>query len=494
MKKFLTAILCFGFIATNTLALEGELGYFGGTTPGTKIPDSIVLAQTRFEVDDNYVLPYKETVYLTGKPIVVEGTLEIQPGEIDPDSSSGGYSESYIIRAISEDEQTEISRTLTLDTIYAKNDITGQVTKSSNVGNWTEMIVAEGTTYTLDPERSNFSKSIIEDYTPGVKYYSGDIYYTACYTAGADAETIMEVDSRVYGYDQAFAKSEVQQRSIIIDDGENQYYIEETPSTTMTKELSYSGNQPIAISFAGNYKEVIQGQGSTVYNMLIAGDEVHPKDQKGSFSVKDSPSIAQLSTPSIESLIGHPAKSDVAKLYAMGIFDKRPEAFSTNQVVTRGEYIKMLVKALKIPLPDFDDRRGDQIKNPFEGEISADDSFYPYYLAAYEAGLIIDTVNANDFLTREQMIVFNIRALGLSRLGANAFNSQMAFIDDSLISDYAKSSIYAATKIGILPITNGYLFPQKYVTYQDCAALLNDFINYLRYDLQKDYNQYIMTW
>lgn len=498
MKKFLGVVLCLGIMTTNTFALEGELGYFGGATPGTKIPTGIALAQDKFNFDDQYTLPYKEVIYLTGEPIVVTGTLDIRPGEVDLDSTSGDYKETYIIKAISADKQTEISRTLTLDTIYVKNDLTNQITKSSEVSNWTEVVVADGTAYNLDADQSTFSKSIIEDYTPGVKYYSGDVFYNAVYTSGGDDDnaTTLTVDSRVYGYDQAFAKSETQKRNITVDTGDNQYYIEETPMTTMSKELAYSGNEPIAISFAGNFKELIKGEGAITYNMLVAGDEVHPRDRSGAIYVADTkPSLEQLTMPFLENMIGHPAKSDVEKMYAMGIFDMHPLGFSEQQVVTRGEYVKMLVKALRIPLPNLDDRRNKNNaakENPFK-DLDTSHDLYVYAKAAFDAGLVIGgDINADDPLTREQMIVFNVRAIGLLRLGLGVVNPQTPFIDDNQISDYAKTSIYAATKIGIIPSTNGYIFPQKFVTYQDCAAFLNDFIDYLRYDLQKDYNQYIM--
>ncbi|ONI44680.1 hypothetical protein AN641_06200 [Candidatus Epulonipiscioides gigas] len=494
MKKFLSVILCLGIMVTNTFALEGELGYFGGTTPGTKIPTGIALAQDKFELENNYTLPYKETIYLSGAPVVVSGTLELKPGEMDPDETTGDYKETYIVRAVSDDKQTEISRSLTLETIYVRNDITGQTTKSSQVSNWTETVVTGGKSYFLDEDLSSFSKSMIEDNTPGVKYYSGDVYYNAVYTSGAD-KLSMKVDSRIYGYDQAFAKSETQKRNITIDTGDNQYYIEETPTTTMSKELAYAGNEPHAISFAGNYKELIKGEGVLTYNMLVGGDLVHEDDLSGTVSVTDNPSLEQLALPFLSQLNGHPAKADVEKMYSMGIFDMNPLGFSPNQVVTRGQYIKMLVKALRIPLPEIttkSKKNAPPIVSPFS-DLDINHDLYIYAKAALDAGLVIGgNINADDPLTIEQMITFNVRAIGLLRLGMTVANTQTPFVDDNQISDYAKPSIYAATKIGILPSTNGYIFPQKLVTYQDCAALMNNFIDYLRYDLQKDYNQHMM--
>ncbi|OON97698.1 MAG: hypothetical protein ATN32_05345, partial [Candidatus Epulonipiscium fishelsonii] len=366
--------------------------------------------------------------------------------------------------------------------------------KSSEITAWTETVVAEGNTYTIDEELSSFSKSILEDRAPGVTYYSGDVYYNAVYTdvTGGDNKVTMQVDARVYGYDQAFAASEVQRRNISIDTGTNQYYIEETPTYTTYRDMLYSSNEPQAISLAGNYKEIARGSGIIQYNVLLGNDELQPADAVGTVIVEDSPRVEQLPIPSLSQLMGHPAKSDVERMYSMKVFDVNPRGFSANQPVTRGEYIEMLVKALQIPVPKADDKKNPLPKGLFN-DISEEHSLYPYAVAAYNAGLIQGgSVNPYEYLNREQMYVFNVRALGLERLGFGADSNYTPFLDDSKISPYAKNSIYAANKLGIIPADGGYLFPDKYVSYADCAAFLNSFFDYLRYDLQKDYNQYMM--
>ena len=85
------------------------------------------------------------------------------------------------------------------------------------------------------------------------------------------------------------------------------------------------------------------------------------------------------------------------------------------------------------------------------------------------------------------MYVINMRAIGLQRLGLATADAYTAFVDDNLIGNWAKASIYAAAKLGIVTESNGYVYPKKNVTYAECATFLDQFINYLRYDLQKDY-------
>ena len=86
------------------------------------------------------------------------------------------------------------------------------------------------------------------------------------------------------------------------------------------------------------------------------------------------------------------------------------------------------------------------------------------------------------------MYVLNLKAIGLERLGLATGDAYTPFVDDNQISPWAKSSIYAASKIGLITPSNGYIFPTKPVTKAECAAFLDQLINYLRYDLQKDYS------
>ena len=122
-------------------------------------------------------------------------------------------------------------------------------------------------------------------------------------------------------------------------------------------------------------------------------------------------------------------------------------------------------------------------------DLATTDAYYPYAMAAYNAGLIEGgAFSGNSTLTREMVYVLNVRAIGLERLGIGTYGNYTAFMDDSQISSWAKSSIYAAARLGIISPENGYVFPKKTVTKAEGATFMDELINYLRYDLQKDYN------
>lgn len=497
MKKLAAFILTCIIGSTSVFAYEGEMGYFGGVVPGQKLPTTTQLA-TKKRSTSKVTLPYKETIYLTGTPVVVSGTIQFKPNEVDKEKGSGSYTESYTIRAEDEATESKVTRTVTIETKYIYDAVARQTTNTSEIKKWTEVIVVNGNTYQLDSKQSSFTKSILEDYTPGVSYYRGDVSYEAVYNdvTGGENTVSVQVNGPIYGYEHNFAKTETQKRSITIDTGVDQYYMEEMPTYTVYKELQYSANEPDAISFEGNYKEVIRGEGSNTYNILAGHSGLYDDERIGSFNIVDTPKLEQLSIVNIPRLKGHPAESDIKKMYSLKIFTGEPTQFVAEKVVTRGEYIKMLVKALGMPIPDTTTKKSSK-KNVEEvvifTDLSKESTLYPYAVAAYNAGLIGGgRFGGSTSLTREEMVALNVRSIGLQRLGIGTGGIMTPYTDDAKISNWAKSSIYAASKLGLAPQANNYFLPQRKVTYAEAAATMVGLLDYLRYDLQKDYNDKMM--
>lgn len=501
MKKLAALAICFTLFVTSAYGAEGEMGAFGGISPGIKMETLTALNQTaKKKTTSKYSLPYKENVYLTGKAETVEGTIEIKPGkEIDKTAGQGSYTETYKMTAQNSNNTVRVTRNITTETKYIYEANRRQATKTTTVKKWSEIVTVNGQTYKLDSDLSNFTKSILEDYTPGVLYYRGDVHYTAVYEpAGGDSKTnvTVSVSAPIYGYEQAYAKSETQKRTITIDLGNNQgYAIEETPTFTVYRDIEYGANEPTAISMAGNYKEIIRSEGALAYNIIQGNQGLYEDEYSGMMSVQGGSTIDQLSYPTTLKLNGHPAETQIKKMYSMKIFDESASAFSPNHIVTKKEYVAMLVKALQIELPEEEksnkrsSSKKQQVVSPFT-DIKTTDSYYKYAMAAYNAGLIDGgTFNGNTYLTREMMYVLNVRAIGLERLGLGTSDAYTPFVDDNQIGNWAKSSIYAASKLGIITPSNGYVFPKKAVTKAECATFLDQLIEYLRYELQKDYNE-----
>ena len=499
MKKLAIIAISLALFASSAYAAEGEMGCFGGISTGVKMETLTSLAQTtKKKSTSKYTLPYKENIYLTGVPETVEGTIEYKPGKgIDKEKGQGTYTDTYKMTAQNAAGTSKISRSVTFEVQYTYDASLKQARKNTTVKKWSEIITVNGKTYQLDSNASEFTKSILEDYTPGVLYYRGDVHYNAVYKmAGGqtDSNIQVSVSAPIYGYEQAFAKSETQKRTITVDLGDGKgYTITETPTFTVHRDIEYGANEPTAISMAGNYKEVVRSEGALSYNVTQGSASLYEDDASGMIGVQSSPTIEQLFYPTLN-LTGHPAETQIKKMYSMNIFSQSPTSFSPNVAVTKKQYIEMLVKALQMELPEEEkttkrsSKKDKATVNPFT-DIAATDASYRYMVAAYNAGLIDGgSVNGNTPLTREMMYLLNVRALGLERLGLATGDTYTAFIDDNQIGKWAKSSVYAAAKLGIITSANGYVYPKKLVTYAECATLLDQWINYLRYDLQKDYN------
>ena len=155
----------------------------------------------------------------------------------------------------------------------------------------------------------------------------------------------------------------------------------------------------------------------------------------------------------------------------------------------------MLVNALGIEVLDTEEKKSNKKKDEEEvvifTDISKTSPYYPYAMAAYNAGLASGgTFSGSMPLTREAMIQLNVKAVGLERLGTGA--TQTSYIDDDKIAVWAKPAVYAAAQLGIAPDSNDYFLPKKQVTYSEAAAMMNQYLDYLRYELQKDYNDKMM--
>ena len=501
MKKSILTTLIALSLTLQVFGAEGEMGYFGGISTGTKLPTTTELAQkSNKKKVTRQTLPYKENIYINGQAELVEGTIEIRPsGQVDPLKPTGKYNEVYIIKAQNADGTSVLNRNITLGTQYIYHEANRQATKTSTATKWSETVISNGQTYTLDSKQSYFNKSIIEDYTPGVMYYRGDINYKAIYlqAGGEDPQTTVSVSGPIYGYDQTWAKTETQKLNIIIDSGANQYHIEHNPSLTVSKTLQYGANEPDAISFQGNYKELTRNEGMAMYHIRVGARGLYDEDTQGAMYMPDHTSVEQLTIPYIPRIQGHFAESDIKKMYSMGIYTESPSTFNPNEVMTRGEYIQALVLAMKLPIPEIPKAKKTSSKKvqeePIFTDITDQNPYYVYALAAYNAGLIGGgAFNPSIALTREQAYALVVKMIGLEHLGFHG-SIYTPFVDSDKISSWAKRQIQAGVSLGLIRADeNGYFLPQRKVTKAEAAAITNQMIDYLRYTLKTDYQEKIM--
>ncbi len=505
MKKIISLALSLVMICssvTPAFAYVGDMGYFGGTSEGRRLlktSDEVLqkAGTSKSSNSKNASFDYKEMVFLGGEPSVFEGTMTVKSNGDNIDyikEPSGSYKESYTIDSNSKTGDTSIKRAVTYNVNYYTSG--QQVIKDYEATSWKETITTPNGSFTLDEDASNFDMSIIEDHKPGVVYYKGDISSQAVYTDG----TTQYQEGSFYGYYSAYSSTETHRMDGTIDfgDGSGQYQYQVRPSVTVDKTIVYDKNEPQLTSFEGNYKEVISNESGLMYDVYITPPQYYNVTKSGQTDIQSFNTFEQLVAPDTSYLKGNFAEYDIKKLFAMGILDGDPKHYQPTQAITRGQYVEMLAKAIKLDTTKYEGKTGSK-KNPtpivFPDVPSTRDD-YKYIMAAYESGLTIGRQNGHYYpdapLTREEAIVILLRALGLETLGLDS-TPVTPFADDAKISSWAKRNIYAAQRIGLISgDANGNFNPQSFVTKGEAAALVNRLIDYMRNDLADDYGRNIV--
>ena len=369
MKKKIFLLFASVLISTiasvSAYAQIGDMGYFGGISEGTALPKTIdETLNTKGNKSTTRTMEYKEMIFLSGKPVEFVGTIKVTSDAISKDS--GTYTETYVISPSKySSSEVSIDRNIKLSVNYEKvpslETLSGyQIVKNSTVSSWRETIIADGVTYTLDEDKSYYSKISNEETEGGVKYVTSNINSRAVYTTDSDGVQIVKTTyGESYGYDQAWSSTETQRMNCTIDykgNGEAwQLQVQLRPSFTVNKVLQYSPNEPTITSFTGNYYEVLQKQNSLYYDILIMPQKFERDTEKsGRISIDTYNDIEALRVPSALSLValkGNAAEEDIKQLYSMGVLDN-PQYFVPSQGITRSQFITALVKAVKLPLEE----------------------------------------------------------------------------------------------------------------------------------------------
>ncbi len=483
----------------------GDFGFFGGISSGRKLPKTTELvleSQGSKKKDDELEAVYKEIMFLSGVPKTFEGLMTVENKQkTDSTKTADTYDVSYTVSSSdTTDETNSISRNLKYEVSYR---IEGdQTIKDYEVDSWSETMVIDGVSYQLDANQSESNISVIESHTPGVTYYKGDISHRAVYTI-EDSRVIWELSGTFYGYNSAWSSTETHRidGTVTTDEWQMQYQVR--PSVSVGKTLQYSENEPTAISFSGNYREVMQNRSGLSYNIYaMPMANTYNVPTTGTESIATFNTFEQLIAPNLGFLKGHFAEADIKKLFAMQILDGEPTFYQPSQSITRGQFVTMLVKAAKLPVEDTSAKKKSSKKNEVINivfpDVTEDREDYKYIMAAYKAGLAVGRDNGYFYtdapIERQEAIVILLRILGLENLGLDP-TPITSFTDDMYVADWAKKEVYAAARIGIIAgDSDGNFRPKSYVSKAEAAAFVNRLVDYMRSDLLTDYTEHIVNY
>lgn len=497
----LVLLLSIVFFDTSAYAAVGDIGFFGGITEGRRLPKTteLLLAADSKNSTSQTDFIYKEVIFLSGRPVEFEGILSVtQSGEITETESFGTYTKTYRVSASdTTPEGVTLDRNLVFNVNWRREG--SQIIQDLEAKTWREAINTGETTFTLDTRQSYFNVSIIEDHTAAVTYYRGDISQRAVYT-GDDIPTTHDTYGSFYGYSCAWSNTETHRidGTVYNNDWQMQYQVR--PSVSMSKTLQYTQNEPTAISFEGNYKEVMSNESGLFYDIFVSPPQFFALPKSGKASIASNNVFEQLIAPDLSYLKGHYAEDDIKKLFAMQVLGGEPKYYIPSQAITRGQYTTAIVKALKLPIVTVN--TGKNVKNPpvviLFPDVLQDDPYFNYIMTAYKAGIAVGRSNGRFYsemsIEREEALVILLRCLGLEHLGLDPTPITL-FADDDQISGWARRELYAAERIGLISQdADGNINPKAEVSKAEAAALINNLINYMRSELKLDYAEHIVDY
>lgn len=166
------------------------------------------------------------------------------------------------------------------------------------------------------------------------------------------------------------------------------------------------------------------------------------------------------------------AKNAILELANAGIVNGvGGEKFNPYGLITRQEFAIILAKALKLNVNEA------PVKATFK-DVPSTNKEFAYIEAAVRAGLIKGYSNGefkgSDLLSREQMAVLFVRALGVDAAG---YGEKIKFSDANQIAAYAKDAVGFAVEAGLIKGVGDNTFsPGKSAQRQEVALVASKFI------------------
>ncbi|MHB9143951.1 MAG: S-layer homology domain-containing protein [Symbiobacteriia bacterium] len=179
--------------------------------------------------------------------------------------------------------------------------------------------------------------------------------------------------------------------------------------------------------------------------------------------------------PTLKDVKNSWAKDTIAKLTALGIVSGNPDGtFKPDDDVNGAQFIKMLDGAANL-------QASSQQVQGF-GELSKDFWANGYIAAAQSEGIVKGdddkAFDPNQPLTRTQMAVLLVRALGLEDKAEALAGTNSAFTDSASIPDWAQGYVELAVQIGLLKgMPDGSFQPNLPADRAQAAALIERFLN-----------------
>jgi len=488
MKKLIFILMVIYMLSIFTNAAPGyEPGVTGDITPNK----------------DEY--KYSETIFLSGEPILLEGTIEIK-------ESSKGTKTTLEYNLANELKEAVLTRKVTFLNSTSSDTLTSQSTCNSTIDpKFDETVEIGSDTFKL--REYLFSRSGNTDDREIIRYLGSDWNGRKVYSKNDDqGEVIVDIISHSIGYNNYWSSTETAiikhsltyryKDSVSTSEYKEAYgSVDYAVSNSSVKNIQYVASGLSVISYEGGYilKEGQENIVSYAFDVpKLSGGIPGTARNKGkdSYKLVTMPVQTRLLSNNIKDIsASYWAAEDIKRVTSLGIIELagtdyyRPLSF-----ISRGEFAKAVVK-----VSDMKGAVKKQTKSvPFEQYYTDVDKNHPYYeyISRIANSGIMEGASKNkfgpdDYLTKAQAAAVIVRALGLENSSAVS-GVTTSFADDADIQPWAKKPINIAHDMGIITGNeDNEIEPNKMLTRAECAAMINRFINYLQYDIRQEYRENI---
>lgn len=247
--------------------------------------------------------------------------------------------------------------------------------------------------------------------------------------------------------------------------------------------IGYSSNKTGVATVTSNGLVTATGVGTAVITITISKDGYDTVTD----SVPVTVSLASSVTPggsggggtitpvniNFSDISGHWAKAYIEELAQKGIISGPGDGtFRPENNITRAEFAKILSKAMNLS----------EVKpaTPTYSDVAASEWYYGFVEAAAQAGYIKgDGVNfrPNDLITREEVTIILVRALGKQSAAEASAAQKTAFGDDASIDNWARGHVITAVQnqlVGGSPDNNFY--PLNNATRAEACKMISVFM------------------
>ncbi|AIS52062.1 propeptide PepSY amd peptidase M4 [Thermoanaerobacter kivui] len=170
--------------------------------------------------------------------------------------------------------------------------------------------------------------------------------------------------------------------------------------------------------------------------------------------------VVKKSETTFKDIDGNWAEKDIKLLVQIGIIDTKDDKFYPEHNILQKDFIKMLIKAIQPPYYD-----------PIPPKSS--DEYSYFYDVAIQKKIITEKEKKPDTLvTREQAAKYLVNALGAGYIADLNDIFVINFKDADKISSSSKGYIAIVSGLKIMRGSNGYFYPDLYLTRAEAAAVL----------------------